>query len=437
MVIAMKYSTREMVIISLLPFLAVTIFSLNFMYFAADEYTYMNNAHSFLRGSVESADITRFPFFPVTLSGMYFIFGEADPVSNIFVIVLGVITILSLFFIVRKMFDENKAFWSSLILSTSPLFVFFGTRVLTEMLFMLLLLLCIYFTYLSRNNQKYFILIGVFAALLFLTRYVGLYFFIIFIVFFIMEKKARKIFSKWTLLGILAFLFVLSPYMFLNYSITENPMGLVVNFFNIAFGITQGTFGWPDKIPSFFLVLPFILLFASPLLWQSINNQRKKLLKEKILIFTISILVVTTVMELFYLNSTPLLRYLIVIVPFLSVLASFGITGPRMKQLAIILVAVNLFASFYLVYQFNTGYQKHKDYTLVGTYVAGTCDTYNSNIDFVIFHYKKSFSIDLNASPECVIFSKYGSSENRTLSKNYVPVFLDGVSEKIMVGKII
>ena len=426
--------TRKRAIISLIPFLFITIYALNFMNFAADEYTYMNTAHSLISG-YEYLDLDRFPLFPFLLSLLYIPFGSSELISKIFVIFLGVSTLLAVFFTSKKIFDEKTAYWATLILSTSPLFIFFGTRVLTEMLFMLIFLICIYLIYISKTQPRYLSLLGFFSAVLFLTRYVGLYVFFILFAFLFLEKKRRLIISRWFLACLLVFFLTLSPYLLISYGLTGNPIGLILSFFGVQYGVSQGLMSWPDRIPSFFLALPFILGATSLLLWRTVYKNHKKLLKGKFSIFTISVLIVTLVMELFYLNGTPLLRYIIVALPPLSVIASHKIDSKKIKSIASLLIIANFLLSLAFVYTFNTAYQKHIDYRLAGLYARENCQTYSSNIEFVMFFHTKKLSENMDQGPECIIFSKHDAEKEEMPPENYSKVEIENLSEKILVFK--
>ncbi len=420
---------------AVLPFLAVTLFSLNFTFFAFDEYSYMNTAYS-ITSEMEKADLSRFPLLPSLLAPAYVLFGATPLVSRMLIIVLGVMTLAAVFLFARKLLGGDRAWWATLVASSSPLFAFFGTRVLTEMLFMLLLVINISVLYKTKDNPRYFALFGFTSALLFLARYFGLYIFLVLFVYLAALKMGgkslpAKALLKWIAVCVAVFAATLSPYLLVNYLQTGNPVGLILDFVLPRSGSPGLGFGLPDRIPSFIAALPFVLGLSSPLLWYAVYRKGKDLLSGGLLPVSIAVALITVSMEAFYLFGTPLLRYLVVLIPLLAVIASAAMESKRVEYLGILLIALNLVASFYLVYEFNTGYQKHADFRATALWVSNNCDTYHSNIEYAIFFETKRLGTDLESGPECIVLSSYLSPANGTLPGGYSEVVVGGISDKI------
>jgi hypothetical protein len=163
----------------------------------------------------------------------------------------------------------------------------------------------------------------------------------------------------------------------------------------------------PDKIPSFILASFFILAFFSPLLWKNIPFIWRNRKKESFSLLLATIIVMVLLLEIGGFFHPRLLRYLLVVVPFLSILASFLIfrksTVRKLLPIISLLVLLN-FASGIVLMNYFASYEKHVQYREAGIYARG-CETIYSNLDLVILYY--TGKQNTLCAPQCIVASDF------------------------------
>jgi 4-amino-4-deoxy-L-arabinose transferase-like glycosyltransferase len=112
---------------------------------AGDEIDYHHIASNLAEGEgfrLENGQLTarRPPLYPVVLSGVYRIYGESPAVGRIFQIILGVSIVPLVFFMTRRFFAAGSAWIASWLVALNPFLIFSGAYLLTENLYILLLL---------------------------------------------------------------------------------------------------------------------------------------------------------------------------------------------------------------------------------------------------------------------------------------------------------
>jgi len=388
--------------------LATLFLSLCFNFFAADEYTYMNTADAILAGNfLENGDVARMPLFYAGLTGVFFIFGSSEATAKIFVWILLAIGTIGIYFLSKELLkDKKRALFATAIFATSPLTIFFATRVLTETMFCLFVIIIALLFVKSEKNNKLFLATGFFIAMLTLTRYVGLYAFFIIGIYWIVNKEWKNIFSKKALYILIGFLVGLIPYFIMNYLITGSPIGLILDFFGAQFGVSQGTMSWPDRVPVYFIIIPFLIGTCSILFWLFFvkNHSKKELLKKENLFPLAFIFGQWLPMEIFSLKSAALIRYVFGLTPFMAILSAKIINTKRMEKIAFALIIINLIIGLTGTAVFYSIYEKHQGYAFIGEETKTSCTSYISNIDFVLLHYTKQTSVKLEEA-NCFVSS--------------------------------
>ncbi len=186
-----------------------------------------------------------------------------------FSLVMGLLTIFSVYWIGRKMFDERTGLLAALITAVSPFAIQYSQEARMYALFGLLMIWATWFFYraLKFNNWKDWILWGVFGGLAYLSHYLSLFFFLVFFataVFY--EYKFNKIIFRkaifltkkfWVGTGVI-FLFFLSwmPY-FIPHMLKGNLGWIGVSYLSdlpktlqiFLFGHPLGAGGVPDANP--------------------------------------------------------------------------------------------------------------------------------------------------------------------------------------------
>ena len=428
-------------ITSLILLAAALLISFNFLAFAADEYTYMNTGQAIAQGNYADApELSRFPLFPAILSVFFAIFGTSEIVAKLVNLLIALAGVIVLYFVARKLFGEEVAAVSALFLATNPLYIFFSSRVLTEPLYIVFLTLATYFLYRAKDNLKNLIWFGAVTALAILTRYLALYLGIIAVTWLGINGKLQSaVKSKWLYVGIIAFLVVLAPWLYLSFISTGNPFGFIIEF-GLRQAQQQGVgFGLPDKIPSNLLAAPFVigapLLFALFLLRREIRDKFVK--NDAVKFLLLSSIVIALVLELAGFLRPNLLRYIAVIIPFLAIIAAFiyvsarneRIFGFEAKQILFAVIAVNLAVSLGLIAFFGGyGYEKQVAYRQAGLYMKNNCNSTYGNVEFAAQFYTGKKPLAEPSAAECLAFSFYDNLRP--------PIPIEGWGQTYVYGKV-
>ena len=110
-----------------------------------DETDYHHIASNLSQGEgyrLENGQLTarRPPLYPVVLSGVYHVYGEAPAVGRVFQIILGVLLVPFVFFMTRRFFTVGAAWIAAWLVALNPFLIFSGAYLLTENLYILLVL---------------------------------------------------------------------------------------------------------------------------------------------------------------------------------------------------------------------------------------------------------------------------------------------------------
>ncbi|MFH1107117.1 MAG: glycosyltransferase family 39 protein [Candidatus Micrarchaeota archaeon] len=378
-------------------FLALAAFTLAFRAYAMDEYTYMNAAEAFYKGNprmILEGETSRSPFFPLALSWAYPLAGDVELGGRLLNIVFAGLGIIVVYFFARELLGREAAGWAALLLASNPLYAFLFSRILSESLFIFLLALCMYLTHRAARDPRFMAPLGLATGSLIMTRYFGFYMIPIILAYFWKTGRLGSLLSKWALAGAAAFALSFLPLAFLSGFFGKSLPSFFTDFFLVAIFVRQGSLGWPDRMPSYLLSLPFLLGFALPALALSAKQAVMHWREEKFFALLLPVAFIAIAMEAYGLFNAPLLRYIAVVVPFLCILAASAILpgrrigGMSVRTIAWAAVGLNLAASMAGIYAVDALYYKHADYRDAGLYAASECaGGVFSNIPAVMNHY--------------------------------------------------
>ncbi len=167
-------------IANILRILFCILFRENILYIQSnilnDAQQYISVAKNFLAGkgiilSKETlAKIT--PVYPLFLAMGYSLFGESYWTIRLIQIIISSLSCVLVYFLSKEMIDEDTAKVSMVITAIYPFFIFFAGFILTETLFIFLLLLSIYFFQMSKKipSMKNMIITGILLGISILCR---------------------------------------------------------------------------------------------------------------------------------------------------------------------------------------------------------------------------------------------------------------------------
>ena len=250
----------------------------------------------------------------------------------------------------REVFNKRIALVSALFLAFSASFLFFSLKMLSGVPSLFFMLLSVYFFI----NKRYF-LTGLFAGIAFLTRFLELFvFFVILVLFLVYLRKEKKFLMNLSYIFI-GFLAVVVPYLIFNYFIYGN----IFYPFDLQLALTKET-GWMYHEPFWFY---FVNLFKENVLWIfalfgivfSFKNPGHK---KFTILFSFLVL-----FAFFNFIAHKEVRFMLLFLPYLCVLSSYGIFSvfDKIKNKKIVF---SLFLLMFLIWIGQTAYQIKDNFAL-------------------------------------------------------------------------
>jgi len=175
--------------------------------------------------------VAQHPLYPLLLSH----FATRDlsffPKAKLLSLVLGLLVVISLFFIVKEMLGETVAFVASALLAFNTSFLIRSSHVDCEPLLILFILLSWYFIVKGFDNSKYWIWAGIAGGLAYMTKGTGLFVLPLFVMANLVVFGSKVIKNKSFWLFFLFFLLASSPLIMRNIIVYKNPLyeGYIAN----------------------------------------------------------------------------------------------------------------------------------------------------------------------------------------------------------------
>lgn len=156
------------------------------------------------------------PLYPFLLAGIYKVFGHSYPAVWIFQALLSAGACILIYLIGRMVFNQRIAYLSAIISVFCFNFVLYSSMLLTETLYIFLLLLTFFYLFraFSSSSLRKYILAGLFAGLTTLTNPVVIIFFAFFFLW-----GLRKGFLRQASVFLISLTIVILPWIVRNYQI--------------------------------------------------------------------------------------------------------------------------------------------------------------------------------------------------------------------------
>lgn len=179
----------------------------------------------------------RTPLWNLTEAGFYLIFGFHEILGKLLPPLISFLTGLSVYLLVKQLYNKETGFIASIISITIPSFVTYSVLLYVDVLFTLYFSLSVFTLALSlrKNNKKYFYLSIIFGTLSILTKKPGLAITLIFGTTFIYEflkKKSKKLILKYSI-AMVIFILVTGGFFLRNIYYYKTPLsGFPLPIFN-------------------------------------------------------------------------------------------------------------------------------------------------------------------------------------------------------------
>ncbi len=184
-----------------------------------DESEYLTYAKHWALNVPYDANPQRPPLFPLIIS-IFYLLGLNEAIIKFFVVLLpSTLIILISYLLVKEMYDEKIALISAFLMAVFWLLIFNTMRMHTDALFMLLIYIAIYFFwkgYVKEKKNKYIIFVGIFLALAFMVRLVGVLTAAAIILFLLATERLKPLKDKYFWFSGLVGLLTVTPYLIYN-----------------------------------------------------------------------------------------------------------------------------------------------------------------------------------------------------------------------------
>ena len=239
--------------------------------------------------------------------------------AKLFVLFTVILSLLGIYYAGKELFNKDVGLWSSLLVGTNYLFLFFANKVLTEPLLVALFSFSLFtLSKWSRTKQaNYIIFTAILSGLMLMTRYlsilvIGVY--ILYIIVAMVKERDKKIAAHF-LFFIAVFLVVLIPWFMISYKY----YGSMAAAFNTNFSVYAVSdiqdFGVGLSFIASSLGFSLLFFFGLPFIFRERKN---------IGLLILFILVLTVGLFLTFKHKEA--RYLLTYLPVYSILAAVGIT---------------------------------------------------------------------------------------------------------------
>jgi 4-amino-4-deoxy-L-arabinose transferase-like glycosyltransferase len=303
-----KFLNKEFLLIIIFAAILRLIFLIRDQSFWWDEAVYLAMADAF-KGNFYFFEYFRPPLFPFLLT----IFQATSLwLAKLFSLVVSVVNLIILYYLSRKVWDNEKALLISFLFAVNQFSLFYSAKALTESLASFLITLALftfYFGFKEKGNTKFVILSGFLLGLAAMTKHMAAYLVFVFISFLII-KKTNFLKDKKIYLLAISVLIIMSPWLLFSYLEFGNPFWS--QFSSIGMSTPEPVYFYLSTLPFFLGIQGFLIIFSVI----SIRKENFLLLNFVALIIGIIFLSMISHKEL---------RFLDIILPSIVILEGIGL----------------------------------------------------------------------------------------------------------------
>jgi 4-amino-4-deoxy-L-arabinose transferase-like glycosyltransferase len=342
-------------------------------------------------GSTEAG--FRAPLLPFVLSLVYAVFGNSQLIPRLVVPVFSAIGVIGLYLLAEKMFNSKIALYSSLLMTSIPMYMYYSGKILTDTFSVCFMIFAGLFFWMGfiENKNIFKILCGAFCGLSILARFTGVLLPIIFGVYYLLSKKNLNFLKdKWFYGAVIVFLLVLAPWLFYSWQ----TYGDILGFFwhaQTASTYWGGLQSWDYLFWYFPVMFSFgLLLFGAGLVFSLKKFDNKK---GFLLLWVLVFLLFTT-----FLMQHKEDRFLMPIVPMLAIMGGYSITKLDKRIFVGILILTLLSGGVGLYNQLGSYSDSHLCYLesleFIKSLEGEIVFTQNSPVTYFYTHKKTFYPVD-------------------------------------------
>ncbi len=257
----------------------------------------------------------RAPVFPTMIAASYFLFGSSETVARLSVFAASLLFAFAVYYLGRKLYGVKIASSGALLAVAAPQFVFWSSKILSEATAVLFAAATLYVIYIvvEENRKKLYPLLGALFALSFLTKYPLGLLAVLFFAWALFRKKQKLFFCRQAVFGAIAFIVILTPWMYNSYDAYGSVFGSASYNTYIVNDLHTGS---PDMYAREFL--PYYGIIGALFL---IGAAYSVLKKDMPGLFLASWFIIVF-LALSFAISEKQIRYLLIALPSIAILAS-------------------------------------------------------------------------------------------------------------------
>ncbi len=239
--------------------------------------------------NINNEEEFRAPVFPAMIAASYFLFGtSSETIARLAVFGASLLFAFAVYYLGKRLYNVKIASAGALLAVAAPQFIFWSSKILSEAASVLFAATTLYVIYIiiEENRNKLYPLLGALLALSFLTKYPLGLLVVLFFAWALFRKKQKLFFCKQAVFGAIAFLVILTPWMYNSYDAYGRIFGsanyntYIVNDLHTGspdmyarefltyYGIIGALFLagaaysiWKKDMPGIFLVSWFLIVF--------------------------------------------------------------------------------------------------------------------------------------------------------------------------------
>lgn len=171
------------------------------------------------------------PLFALVEAIFFGLFGISVTTAKITILFFAVIALIYWFRLIRLIFDEKIAFYSTLLLITTPLIVEWSRAVMLEIPTLALIIMSVYFFYgfieLKKPRQGYYLIMSTVAAIY--TKQTAIFLIPVFFFYMIFSKKHKMLISKNVIMICLSLFALVLPLAIVTFKYGSSNISQVVD----------------------------------------------------------------------------------------------------------------------------------------------------------------------------------------------------------------
>jgi 4-amino-4-deoxy-L-arabinose transferase-like glycosyltransferase len=186
--------------------------------------------HRFAASAIAEPDPLRTPMYPLFVAAIYALFGEVPWVVFVAQILIDCLSCYLIFLTLRRTLNETVAHIGAFFYAIDPFLILYTSSFLTEILFVFFLAVSLYIYGIiaaqkeDRNSVLRYGLLGLALGAATLVRPAALHTVVILTLFLlVVYRKRLVVFLKYCAALVIAFVFVLSPWLIRNYRTFGSP----------------------------------------------------------------------------------------------------------------------------------------------------------------------------------------------------------------------